>query len=94
MIDFMLNYLRRPIGEGFDSDFEFCGLPSNFNSLITFAFVGDAQQRKTTSSPSYGPDFLIISGLNIVIYVPSLSNTIIRLRTPIIFAAIPAQASL
>lgn len=48
MINLVLDNLRHPTSEGFDSDFEFCGLPSNFNSLITFAFVGDAQQRKTS----------------------------------------------
>ena len=48
MINLVLDNLRHPTSEGFDSDFEFCGLPSDFNSLITFAFVGDAQQRKTS----------------------------------------------
>lgn len=94
MVYLMLNGLYRPAGEGSDASLEFGDLPPHFNDLIAFAFSWGAQQRKTTSSASYGPDFLIISGLNIVIYVPSLSNTIIRLRTPIIFAAMPTQLSL
>lgn len=55
---------------------------------------GPPRRERQPSSVSYGPDFLIITGLNIVMHVPSLSNTIIRLRTPIIFAAIPTQPSL
>ena len=94
MVYLMLNDLYRPAGEGSDASLEFGDLPPHFNDLIAFAFSWGAQQRKTTSSASYGPDFLIISGLNIVIYVHSLSNTIIRLRTPIIFATIPTQLSL
>ena len=94
MIYFVLNDLRRPAGKGFDACLDFGGLPLHFDGLIAFAFSWGAQQRKTTSSASYDHDFLIISGLNIVIYVPSLSNTITRLRTPIIFATIPTQLSL
>ncbi len=94
MIYFVLNDLRRPACKSFDSSLEFGGFSLHFNGLIAFAFSCGAQQRKTTSSASYDHDFLIISGLNIVIYVPSLSNTIIFLRTPIIFAAMPTQPSL
>ena len=90
---FVLNDLRRPACKSFDSSLEFGGFSLHFNGLIAFAFSWGAQQRKTTSSASYDHDFLIISGLNIVIYVPSLSNTITRLRTPIIFATIPTQLS-
>ena len=93
MIYFVLNDLRRPACKSFDSSLEFGGFSLHFNGLIAFAFSCGAQQRKTTSSASYDHDFLIISGLNIVIYVPSLSNTITRLRTPIIFATIPTQLS-
>ena len=94
MIYFALNDLRRPACKSFDSSLEFGGFSLHFNGLIAFAFSCGAQQRKTTSSASYDHDFLIISGLNIVIYVPSLPNTITRLRTPIIFATIPTQLSL
>lgn len=94
MIYFVLNDLRRPACKSFDSSLEFGGFSLHFNGLIAFAFSWGAQQRKTTSSASYDHDFLIISGLNIVIYVPSLSNTITRLRTPTIFASIPTQLSL
>ena len=48
MINLVLDNLRHPTSEGFDSDFEFCGLPSNFNSLIAFAFAGASEQGKTT----------------------------------------------
>lgn len=57
MIYFVLKDLYRPAGESSDSSLEFGGFPLHFNGLIAFAFLWGAQQRKTTSSASYGPDF-------------------------------------
>lgn len=73
---------------------KFGSFPLHFYNLISFIFSSAAEQERHPSSVSYGHDFLIISGWNIVVYVPSLSNTIIRLCTPITFAAIPRQLSL
>lgn len=74
MVNFMLNDLYRPASESSDSSLELGDLPLHFDGLIAFAFAGASEQRKTTFSASYDPDFLIISGLNIIIYVPSLST--------------------
>lgn len=94
MTYFVLDNLCCPVDEGPDASLGFGSLPFDFDGMIAFALARIASRDRQPSSVSYGPDFLIISGLNIIIYVPSLSNTIIRLRTPIIFAAIPTQASL
>lgn len=48
MVNLMLNDLCRPASESSDSSLELGDLPLHFDGLIAFAFVGDAQQRKTS----------------------------------------------
>ena len=83
MIYFMLNDLCNPTDKDFNASWKFGGLPLYFDGLMALAFTRAAEKKKTLASVSYGPDFLIISGLNIVLYVLSLSNTMICMRTPI-----------
>ena len=47
MINLMLNYLRRPAGEGFDASLKIGGLPLNFDGLIALAGAGTAEKGKT-----------------------------------------------
>ena len=59
---------------------------------------GPPRRERQLSSVLCAPSFLMISGLSITVYVGarplSSRNAIMRLRTPIIFAAIPTQLSL
>lgn len=48
MIYFVLDDLRGPVGIGLDANLQFQVLILNLNGFIPFAFVGDAQQRKTS----------------------------------------------
>ena len=49
---------------------------------------------RQSSSASYTPDCLTMTGLNMTMYSPSLSKAMMRLLMPIIFAAMPTQPSL
>lgn len=51
-------------------------------------------RERRPSSTSYGSDFLIISGLNKAMYLPSLSRAMILFWMPIKLAAMPTQPSL
>lgn len=48
MINLVLDNLRHPTSESSDSSLKLGDLPLHFDGLIAFAFVGDAQQRKTS----------------------------------------------
>ena len=47
MVNFVLNYLRRKVGEGFDAGLKISGLPLHFYCPITLTFSGTSEQRKT-----------------------------------------------
>ena len=98
MIHFMLYDLHCPAGVGFHLCSQLQRLILNLDDLIAFALTGASRSDRQLSSVSYTPSFLIISGLNITVYVgarPLLSRkAMMRLRTLIIFAAIPPQLSL
>ena len=58
-----------------------------------FVFRTPVRERQP-SWASYGPDCRTMTGLNITMYVPSLSKAMMRLQTPIMLAAMPTQLSL
>ena len=66
--------------------------------LYLLHFRGPPRRDKHPSSVSYIPDFAIISGFSITVYVGarplSSRKAMMCLRTPIIFAAMPTQLSL
>ena len=47
MVNFVLNYLCRKVGEGFDAGLKIGGLPLHFYCPITLTFSGTSEQRKT-----------------------------------------------
>lgn len=98
MIYFMLDDLRCPASEGLNSSLQFHGMISKLNGFIALTRTRTAEKRKTSLLGVIHTVFFIISGLSITVYVgarpPSSRNAIIRLRTPIMFAAMPTQLSL
>ena len=57
MVNFVLNYLRRKVGEGFDAGLEFGGLPLYFYCPITLIFTGTSEQGKTAFFRIVGAQF-------------------------------------
>ena len=45
MVDFVLDYLGGPAGEGFDSGLEFCCLPLHFYALVTLTLTRSTEER-------------------------------------------------
>ena len=81
VVNFVLDDLCRPSGEGFIAQLEFLVLILYFDRFPPFCVPHSGER-------------LMISGLNITTQVPPLSKAMILLLTPIILAAIPTQVSL
>ena len=90
MVDFVLNDLRRPAGERLDARLELLILPLHLDGLIPLCFPR-ANQGQVALLRVIRRGFLTISGLNMTMYAPTLSNAMMRLLTPIMFAAMPTQ---
>lgn len=93
MVNFVLNDLRRPAGECPDARLELLVLPLHLDGLVSLRFPR-AGQRQAALLRVIRRGFLTITGLNMTMYSPMLSKAIMRLLTPIIFAAMPTQPSL
>ena len=67
MVNFVLNDLSRPADKSLDTGLKLLVLPLDFNGLVAFTRAWATEQGKTTLFRVYGPDILMISGLNITI---------------------------
>lgn len=98
MVNFILNDLCHPTGKVFRTGLRFQDLTLRLDGLIVLALTWVSENRQTAIIGIVCPFFLMISGLNITMYLEARSlssrKAIMRLRTPIMLAAIPTDLSL
>ena len=98
MIHLMLNDLCRPSSEVLCARLHIQDLILHLDGLISLALTGAAKKRQTAFLGVVRAVLLDDLGIEHTVYVGarplSSKNAMMRLRTPIIFAAMPTQLSL